>query len=74
MIEAIKKFFAWVYEWVTVITSFIVGIISVIPDAISSISGVDFAPLIGPERGAQIVVLVAITKAIVAAYRSKNAA
>lgn len=70
----IKSFFAWVYEWVTVITSFVVGIVSVIPDAISSVSGVDFAPLIGPDHAAQIVVLVAVTKALVAAYRNKNAA
>lgn len=66
--DKIKAALAWVYNWITVITGIIVGAASVLPDLISALVGIDLAPLIGADRAAQLVTIVAIIKAIVAGY------
>ena len=77
MIEAIKAklkaFFAWVYNWITVITGIVVGFVSMLPDLLMSLAGIDFSPILGPSHAAQIVTGVAILKAVVAFYRSRTA-
>lgn len=70
----IKRSLAWVYNWVTVITGLIVGALSVLPDLLTGLLGVDFAPLVGPTRAAQIVAVVAILKAVIAFWQSRRAA
>lgn len=70
----IKRFLTWIYNWVTVITGLIVGALSVLPDFLTGLLGVDFAPLVGPTRAAQIVAVVAILKAIIAFLQSTRAA
>jgi hypothetical protein len=74
MIDRIKSFFKWVYNWITVITGLVVGALAVLPDLIMSLSGVDFTPIVGPAWAGRIVVIVAVLKAIVAFIRSKTAA
>lgn len=70
----IKRFLTWTYNWVTVITGLIVGALSVLPDLLTGLLGVDFAPLVGPTRAAQIVAVVAILKAVIAFWQSRRAA
>lgn len=72
MIERIKAFFAWVYEWITVISGIVVGVLLSIPDLVLSLSGIDWAPILGPTRAAQIVTGVAVAKAVIAFYRSRK--
>lgn len=70
----LKAFGRWVYNWVTVITGLIVGALSVLPDLLTGLLGVDFSPLFGPTRAAQIVAVVAILKAILAFWQSRRVA
>lgn len=70
----IKRFLAWVYNWVTVITGLIVAALSVLPDLLTGLLGVDFTPLFGPTRAAQIVAVVAILKALTALWQNRRAA
>lgn len=72
--EKLKAFFAWVYNWITVITGIVVGFLTSLPDLVMSLAGVDFSPILGPSRAAQIVTVVAVVKAIVAFYQSRKAA
>lgn len=74
MIDRIKSFFKWVYNWVTVLTGLVVAALTVVPDLLSYLGGVDFSPIVGTEWGGRIVVIVAICKAIAAFIRSKTAA
>lgn len=67
----IKAFLKWVYDWVTVITGIAVGFITALPDLIMALSGIDWSPILGPSRAAQIVTGVAVFKATVAFYRSR---
>jgi hypothetical protein len=69
----IKRFLAWVYNWVTVLTGLIVGALSVLPDLLNGLLGVDFSPLVGPTRAAQIVAVVAILKAVLAFWQHRRA-
>jgi hypothetical protein len=70
----IKAFGAWVYNWITVLTGIIVGGIAMLPDLILGITGIDFTPIMGPHRAAQIVTGTAIAKAVIAVYQSKKVA
>lgn len=74
MIDRIKSFFKWVYNWITVITGLVVGFLAMVPDLLTYLSGVDFSPIVGTEWGGRIVVIVAVTKAVIAFIRSKTAA
>jgi preprotein translocase subunit SecY len=74
MIDRIKSFFKWVYNWITVITGLVVGFLAMVPDLLTYLSGVDFSPIVGTEWGGRIVVIVAVCKAVVAFIRSKTAA
>lgn len=78
MIETIKaKLKAlglWIYNWITVLTGIVVGSLSVLPDLITGLTGIDFAPLVGPHRAAQIVTGTAIAKAVVSVWQSRRAA
>jgi len=73
MIERIKSFFKWVYNWITVITGLVVGALATVPDLLTYLSGVDFTPVVGPDWAGRIVVIVAVTKAIIAFIRSRTA-
>lgn len=73
MIARIKSFFKWIYNWITVITGLVVGALAMLPDLLTSLSGVDFTPIVGPAWAGRIVVIVAVTKALIAFIRSKTA-
>lgn len=70
----LKAFFAWVYNWVTVLTGIIVGALAMLPDMLTNLTGIDLTPIMGPHRAAQIVTGTAIAKAVIAVYRSKKVA
>lgn len=78
MIETIKAKLkaaaAWVYNWITVLTGTVVGAVAVLPDLITGLTGIDFSPLVGPSRAAQIVTGTAIAKALVSVWQSRKAA
>lgn len=67
-----KTFLAWVYNWVTVIAGLTVGALSVLPDLLNGLLGVDFSPLVGPTRAAQIIAVVAILKALTAFWQHRR--
>lgn len=69
--EKLKAFAAWVWNWVTVIVASLMGFLSVGIDFFNSLTGVDFAQLVGPQRAMQIVAGVAFAKALVATYQAK---
>jgi preprotein translocase subunit SecY len=70
----LKAFVAWVYNWITVLTGIIVGALAMLPDMLTNLTGIDFSPLVGAHRAAQIITGTAIAKAVVAVYQSKKAA
>jgi preprotein translocase subunit SecY len=67
----IKAFFAWVYEWVTVLSASALGLLSVVPEILGALEGVDLAPLLPPNKALTILTCVAIVKAIAAFIKSK---
>lgn len=76
MIEIIKAKLktaaAWVYNWITVLTGIVVGSLAMLPDVIMGLTGIDFTPILGAHRAAQIVTGTAVAKAVIAVYRSKK--
>lgn len=68
----LKSFGAWVYNWITVLTGIVVGALAMLPDLILGLTGIDFTPIMGAHRAAQIVTGTAIAKAVIAVYRSKK--
>lgn len=69
----LKAFGLWIYNWVTVLTGIVVGSLSVLPDLLTGLTGIDFSPLFGPSRAAQIVTGTAIAKALVSVWQSRKA-
>lgn len=70
--EELKAFGAWLWNWVTVAVAGVMGVLSVGIDFFNSLTGVDFAQLVGPQRAMQIVAGVAFAKALVATYQAKT--
>ena len=70
----LKAFGLWVYNWITVLTGIVVGSLSVLPDLLTGLTGIDFSPLVGPTHAAQIVTGTAIAKAVVSVWQSRRAA
>lgn len=53
----------WIYDWITVIVTALLGSTTLILQALSFFDGVDISPFVGPERALQIVTGVAVLKA-----------
>lgn len=72
MIEKIKKFGAWLYNWATVVAGIIVGGLSYGLDALDAITGTtDLTPILPPDQALKIVTLVALIKGAHAYYKSR---
>jgi hypothetical protein len=63
MFARIKAFFAWVYEWVTIIAATVFGFLSFVMES------VDLSPIVGPDKALKIITAVALVKAFVAYAR-----
>ncbi len=78
MIATIKAkalaFFKWVYDWITVLVGMAMGVVSLLPDLLAMLSGIDLSPLVGPQRALQIVTVTALAKAAIAFWQSRKAA
>ena len=61
-----KRFFRWVYDWITVLTASLVGLPTVLLQFLSFFAGVDLTPFVGPEMALQIVCGVALLKGVLA--------
>lgn len=71
--QKIKAALKWVYDWVTVLVGTVMGAVSLLPNLLNALSGVDLSPIVGPERALQIVTAVALTKALLAFWQSRKA-
>lgn len=64
MIENIKSAAWWVYNWITVIVTSLVGVPELALQALSYLDGVDVSPIFGPDMALKIVTGVALAKAV----------
>jgi hypothetical protein len=64
--DSIKAFFAWVYDWITVIAASLVGVPSMVLELLDMLGGTDLTPILPPEQAVKIITFVAIVKAICA--------
>lgn len=76
MIEIIKAkfkaFFKWIYDWITVLVGAAMGFVSLLPNLLTELAGIDLSPLVGPERALQVVTATAILKALIAFWQSRK--
>ena len=73
MIEKLKAFAAWAYEWATVLAGIIVGGASAAFEFLDAFGFVDWTMFLPPEHAAKIIFAVACLKGAVAFYNSRNA-
>lgn len=71
--EKLKALFAWIYNWITVLTGIVVGALSVLPDVLVNISPIDLSPILGHAHAAQVVCGVAVMKAAIETVRNRKA-
>lgn len=68
MLEDIKAFGRWVYEWLTVLTATIVGGLSSVFELLDLVGAVDLTAIMPAEYAAKIITVVAISKGLYAWY------
>lgn len=73
MWKATKSFFAWVYNWVTVISASIVGAVLAIGSEIDLLTGIDFSSILPADRAAKVLAVIGITKAVLAIIAAVSA-
>lgn len=56
----------WLYDWATVIAASLVGVPSLLLQALSYLDGIDISPIVGPDTSLKIVTGVAVAKAVAA--------
>lgn len=66
----LKRFARWFYDWITVIVASLVGVPTLILQALSFFDFVDITPLVGPELGLKIVTGVGLAKGLAAFLES----
>jgi hypothetical protein len=66
MLDRIRGFVAWVYDWITVIAASLVGLPSMILEFLDLLGGTDLTPILPPEMAVKIITCVAIVKALCA--------
>ncbi len=71
MWSAVKSWFRWVYDWLTVIAAGLVGVPTLLIEILNAMSGIDLTPLVGPDKALKIVTGVAITKALLGFIESR---
>lgn len=67
MIDKIKSFCRFIWNWITVIVTSCLGALVFASQLADFIGGFDLSPLIGPEKALAISTSVAITKAVLVA-------
>lgn len=71
MLNKLKAFFAWLWDWVTVLAGVLVGLPAAIFEALDSLAGTDLTPILPAGQAAKIITAVAIAKAIYASMRKR---
>lgn len=66
-----KRFFRWVYDWITVLAGVLVGAPSILLELLHYVEFIDFSPWVGSDRALQVVTGVALAKAILAFIESR---
>lgn len=66
-----KRFLRWLYDWATIITTFLVGLPTVLLQLLSFFNGVDLTPFVGPDTALKIVTGVALAKGALAFLESQ---
>lgn len=64
MIERVKSWLHWVYNWITVIVASLVGLPTLVMQFLTSLEGIDFTPFMEPKTALKIVTGVALSKAV----------
>jgi hypothetical protein len=64
MWEKVKSFGAWVYNWVTVIASVVVGGASYVLQQLELLNAIDFSAVLPPETALKVIVAVGTVKAV----------
>lgn len=72
MLDKIKAFGAWVWNWVTVIVAAATGSIATIIDLLDNIGAIDLTAFFDSETALRITTVVAIVKGVYAFYASKK--
>lgn len=72
MIEKLKAFGAWLYQWVTVLTATIVGGLSTVFEVLDAFGAIDLTPILPPEHAAKIITVIAIAKGAAAYFTGKK--
>jgi hypothetical protein len=73
MIEKIKAAALWVWNWITVLTATILGLLSQFVQYLDQLTGLDWSQVMSRERVALMVFWTAVIKGIVAAYQAQKA-
>lgn len=73
MWDKIKAFFAWVWNWITVIVALVMGVLTQAVAYLDQLAGIDWTQVISTQKAALITFGVALIKAIVAAYNAQKA-
>ena len=71
MMDTIKGWLRWLYDWMTVIAASFVGLPSIILQALSLLDGVDLTSILPPEHALKIITGIALTKALLAFVESR---
>lgn len=71
MIEDIKAFGKWLYDWITVLTASVVGGLSSVFELLDLIGAVDLTAFMPAEYAAKIITVVAIAKGLYAWYTKR---
>ena len=73
MIEKVKAAALWVWNWITVLTATILGLLSQFVQYLDQLTGLDWSQVMSRERVALMVFWTAVIKGIVAAYQAQKA-
>ena len=66
----LKRFARWVYDWITILVASLVGVPTLVLQALSFFDYVDITPIVGPELSLKIVTGVALAKGLAAFLES----
>lgn len=66
-----KRCLRWLYDWATIITTYLVGLPTIMLQLLSFFNGVDLTPFVGPDTALKIVTGVAIVKGVLAFLESR---
>lgn len=72
MLDKIKAFFKWVYNWITVIVGIVMGFMAIGLQIFDQLTGIDLTSFVTHQRAVQITTAVAVAKALVSTYNARK--